>query len=88
MNVKLHIEKLVVDGASFAGSDGSKLQAAVQAELSRLIAREGISRAFHGGGAMPALRVTPIASNTTRNPSDFGTAIARAVHGGLKNPER
>ncbi len=85
MNVKLHIDRLVIDGVALAPGGSARLQAAVEAELTRLIARDGIGREYRIGGATPALRAGSIASNAS-NPARFGIEIARAVHGGLKNP--
>lgn len=86
MNVKLHIERLVIDGALLAPGGGRRLQAAVEAELTRLLTDEGVSRAFHSGVATPELRVGP--AKASPNPTQFGIEIARAVHGGLKNPDK
>jgi hypothetical protein len=88
VNVKLHIERLVIDEAAFAPGAGRKLQAAVETELTRLLTLEGLSRAFHSGGATPDLRVESIRATARGNPTRFGIEIARAVHGGLKNPDK
>jgi len=85
VNVKLHIERLVIDGAALAPGGKDALQAAVEAELTRLIARDGIAREYRAGGATPALRAGAIGA-PSKNPAKFGVEIARAVHGGLKNP--
>lgn len=86
MNVKLHIERLVIDGVALAPGGGRKLQAAVEAELTRLLTRDGIGRAYRSGGATPKLRAGAIAAVST-NPSQFGIEIARAVHSGLRQPD-
>jgi hypothetical protein len=85
VNVKLHIERLVIDGAALAPGGKRQLQAAVEAELKRLIAHEGIAREYRAGGAIPALPGGTIGA-PSKNPAQFGIEIARAVHGGLKNP--
>jgi hypothetical protein len=85
VNVKLHIERLVIDGAALAPGAKGRLLAAVEAELTRLIARDGIAREYRAGGATPALTAGTIGAQS-KNPAQFGIEIARAVHGGLKNP--
>jgi hypothetical protein len=85
VNVKLHIERLVIDGADLTPGGKRQLQVAVEAELTRLIARYGIAPEYRAGGATPALRAATI-SASSKNPAQFGIEIARAVHGGLKNP--
>jgi hypothetical protein len=80
MNVNLHIERLVIEGAA-AGGPGA-IRKAVEAELTRLVAREGISPAFLTGGAMASL------SPVNLQPGEMGTGIARAVHSVLKEPDR
>jgi len=85
VNVKLHIERLTIDGAGLAPGGKERLLAAVEAELARLIARDGIAREYRAGGAAPALRAGTIGT-PPKNPAQFGIEIARAVHSGLKNP--
>jgi hypothetical protein len=85
VNVNLHIERLVIDGAALAPGGKRQLQVAVEAELTRLIARDGIAPEYRAGGATPALPAATIGV-PSKNPAQFGVQIARAVHGGLKNP--
>lgn len=43
MNIDVHIERLILDGLPVAGVQGSVLQAGVEAELTRLLGKEGLS---------------------------------------------
>jgi hypothetical protein len=85
VNVKLHIERLVIEGAALAPGGKERLLAAVEAELTRMIARDGIAREYRAGGATPALTAGTIGT-PAKDPAQFGAEIARAVHGCLKNP--
>ena len=84
MNINVHIERLVLDGLPVTSSQGSLVQAAVEAELARLLTAEGLSAEFLAGGAMPSLRAGGIHLTKDSNPTQLGQQIAQAVHGGLK----
>jgi hypothetical protein len=55
VNVNLHIERLILEGIDLDPAQRPILQAAVEAELSRLIAEGGVG-ALTAGGAVPSLR--------------------------------
>jgi hypothetical protein len=81
MNVNLHIEKLVLEGLPVTSAQGPGLQAAVQAELARLLGEQGMRGAPAGIEAFrPAgsIRLKPGAS-----PAQLGRQIADAVHHSL-----
>ncbi len=82
MNVTLHIERLILDGLDVRPGDRPRLQAAVEAELSRLLGEGGIAPGLAEGGAVPALR----GGNVQAGGGDsvrLGTQIAQAVYGGI-----
>ena len=54
MNVKLHIDRLVLDGIDLETAQRPVLQAAVEAELGRLLAEGGVGESWAAGGAVPA----------------------------------
>ena len=82
MNVKLHIERLVLDGVAASGQP-QLLQAAVQAELTRLLTEGGIAPALAGGTALPRIALPGIAAGPGDSPAALGTRIAGAVYGGI-----
>jgi hypothetical protein len=64
MSISIHIERLILDGLPLQPRDGELLQAAVEAELSRLFIEGGIPSDLKNGGDQariiaPALRLTP-----------------------------
>lgn len=83
MNINLHIERLVLDGVPVTRSQGPLLQAAVEAELARLLAIDGLSPDLAAGGAHPHIKAGNIQLANNSNPNQLGQQIARAVHGGI-----
>jgi hypothetical protein len=81
MNVTLHIERLVLDGLDVRPGDRPRLQAAVEAELARLLGEGGIAPGLAEGGAVPALRGGTVQAGG--GGSQLGTQIAQAVYGGI-----
>jgi len=86
MRIKLHIERLVLDGLPASGADGPRLRAAVEAELARLLATGGLSRELATGGAVPQLPAPAISVDRGEQPGALGRAVARSVHAGIGGP--
>lgn len=83
MNVKLHIERLVLEGINLAPHEHKPLQAAVEAELGRLLSAGGVSQELAGGIALPSLRTGDIQLGNRTGPVQLGGQIAQAVYGGI-----
>jgi hypothetical protein len=90
VNVNLHIERLVLDGIAVEPAGRLVLQAAVEAELGRLLAQGGIGSSFAVGGAMASLRAGGfhLSGGETRlggaeHPRQLGRQIAGAAYRGL-----
>lgn len=81
-SVRLHIERLVLDGLPVNHHQGTFVQAAIEIELTRLLA-EGNLGAM-SGGSFPHLPVASIQLAQDNQPSHTGQQIARAIYGGLK----
>ncbi|KAF3886737.1 MULTISPECIES: hypothetical protein [Nostocales] len=81
MNINIDIEKLVFEGMAISPSQRRLLQAAVEAELGRLLATEGIPHKLKGGGVVPsgAIQIKP-GTNFTQ----MGQQIAQGIYGGMK----
>lgn len=80
MSVTLHIERLVIDGLPLGTHEGPLLQAAVEAEVRRLIAAEGAT-AFGAARRVPLVRTEPIAPQPGAD--RLGTQIGQAIVGGI-----
>lgn len=85
MDINLHIERLVLDGLPVTRSQGALVQAAVEAELARLLSDGGLASTWRSGGAVPTVRADAIhLAAGESNPPQIGQQIARAVYGGLR----
>ena len=82
MNVNLHIERLVLDGIDVEPAQRPVLQAALEAELGRLIGEGGVG-ALAAGGAVPSVKTERFQMSGDGNPSRLGRQIAGAVYGGI-----
>ena len=82
MNVKLHIERLVLDGVDGNGHP-QLLRAAIEAELTRLLSEGGLAPALDAGGALPAIALPTIAMAQGDAAGVLGTRIAGAVYAGI-----
>jgi hypothetical protein len=80
--IKVHIERLVLEGLPVERRHGPEVQAAVEAELSRLMSEGGLAPELASGGAVPLVRADGIRS-IGGNPAQIGRQIAKAVYGGM-----
>ncbi len=83
MNINLHIERLILDGFDLPHGQRPLLEAAVQAELARLLAEGGVAGELAQGEALPSMRAGHIQMRTGSDPQQLGQQIAQAVYGGI-----
>jgi len=83
MNIQLHVEQLVLDGLSLTASQGPLVQAALEAEMSRLLAEGGLAPGLLSGGTLPGLPAASIELAPQSDPATIGRQIAQSVHGGI-----
>lgn len=81
MAVELVIESLVVPGFDTAGA--FEVGAAVEAELTRLLAERGVPGGLAAGGSLASVAAPEVALPPGISPHDAGLAIARAIYEGL-----
>ncbi|MDF5738886.1 MULTISPECIES: hypothetical protein [unclassified Nostoc] len=76
MNINIDIEKLILEGMPISPSQARLLQAAVAAELERLLANEGLPDNLLSGGVVPggAIQLKP-----GTNPTQMGQQIAQEI---------
>lgn len=84
MNIHLHIERLILDGLPIERNQASHVQAAVEAELTRLLGDNGLAAALQAGGAIPSVRANEIQLGDS-NPTHMGNHIAQSVYSGIGN---
>jgi hypothetical protein len=82
MKVRLQIDRLVLDGFDLPPLSRGELRAALEQELARLIAGDGIASTLAQRGALPAVGAPQISAVGT--PTQLGSAIAGAVHCALE----
>jgi hypothetical protein len=87
MNIRLHIERLVVDGFGVRHADGPAVKAAVQSELNRLLTDKGLRNELQQGGAIAQVRAGALQVGARPSLRNLGTGIARSVYGGIGNPK-
>ena len=83
MNINVLIERLVLDGLPITRSQGRIVQAAVEAELARLIAAGELKTDLLGGGARPYASANAIQLASDDSPTRIGQQIAQSVYGGI-----
>lgn len=85
MNITLYIERLILDGISPSSEERPLLQAAIEAELTRLLANGGLKGALQSGGASYDVRTAGIQLAHDGSPARLGEQIAGALYGGIGN---
>jgi hypothetical protein len=82
MNVNLHIERLVLDGLELERGHEPALRAALEAELTRLIA-DGGAESLASAETVPHLSAPGIETAGGGDTAHLGRQIARSVYDGL-----
>lgn len=83
MNIRLHIDRLVLEGLPLTGHQGTLVQAAVERELGRLLGTGQLNSQLVSGSAIPALQGGMIQAANVIGPVRFGAQIAGALHSGI-----
>jgi hypothetical protein len=83
MNVRVTIDRLVLDGIAVRPSQRPALRAAVEGELARLLAEGGVGPQWRGGGAVPQVAGGAVTVPAEEDPALLGQRIAAAVYGGI-----
>lgn len=82
MNINLHIERLVLDGVPLAPNQRPALQAAVAAELTRLLEQDGLQNRL-SSGAFYSVPAAGIQLPHDASPAQLGKQIAGTVYKGI-----
>ena len=82
-DIHIHIDRLVLDGLSFDRVQSGTVQAALESELTRLLAAGGLASGLQAGGALPSIRAEGVQLSPSLGPAQMGTQIAQSVYGGL-----
>ncbi len=76
--LELHIEELVLDG--FAAADRYAVAEALEQELGRLLADQGVPEAWRAGRGMERLAGGAFSASLVRGSRQIGAQVARAVY--------
>jgi len=82
MNLELEIEELVLHG--FPGVDKDRISRALQMELERLFADEGVPASVQAGGDIARLDGGSYKAEKGASAEQVGVQVARAVYGGMR----
>jgi hypothetical protein len=82
MSIRIHIDRMVLDGLPLSQGDGPALQMALESELARLMG-DGLSAELAKGAAVPRLKAQGIDVAPSDGPGAIGRKIAGSVYGGL-----
>ena len=88
MKISVHVERLVLEGLPVSVSERPLLQAAIEAELTRLLRNGGLADEFRAGSALTQVPAGAVRVGTESSPTELGTDIAHAVHRGLSHRSR
>ena len=83
MTIRVHIERLILNGLPVPRTQRRTLGGALETELGRLLAAEGIGPGLTAGGALTHLRAGELRPGGATDASALGTQIATAIHGGM-----
>lgn len=83
MNIELHIERLILDGLPVGRGERADLQAAVEAELTRLLAADGLRPELLSGAAVRSIDAGEMRVNRGTPAAQLGNHIAQSVHSGI-----
>jgi len=82
MNIKLYIERLVLEGIDIPPGRGEQLREDVSAELTRLLRDGGLAGPVLQAGVVARLRA-PAAGLSATEPNHLGRQLASAIYAGI-----
>jgi hypothetical protein len=85
--IRLHIERLVVDGLPLTPAQAARLHAALERELARLLVHGGDPSAWSSAGAAQVAAAPAVTWDAAR-PHQLGRALARSVFASLNGSPR
>src|SRR4029077_21193916 len=85
MNINLHIERLILEGLPVRGSESRLVQAAMESELTRLLAQSELLS--HSSQFATRTTVRDIALSHNHSPAQLGRSIGKSVHSAISTRE-
>lgn len=81
MTIHLHIKRLILDGLSVRPGDGAPFQAAVEAELSRLLTQSGIPGDFQTAGNQARIDAPVLQLMSSPDAKALGAQVGEGIYG-------
>ena len=81
MNIKLHVDRVVMEAGTLAAKDAAPFRAALSRELRRLLAAGGVPQAWRGGGALAEAPAGALTLAPATAPAQLGAQVARSIVG-------
>ncbi len=83
MNIRLHIERVVVEGMGLTSVEAASVLTAMEAELSALLAAGGVNPSFQSDTALASISVGAIGVEAGSGADALGRRVAGALYGGI-----
>jgi len=83
MTLRIHVDRLVLDGFDFSARDAAHFESALRTELAHRLRVGGLSEEWRAGGSVDALRAAHVSLPEKPSAAQSGRAVARAIHRGL-----
>ena len=83
MNIRVHIERLILDGLNVSAAKRVNVQAAVEAELARLVETGGLAPELMMGASVATVPTGNLSLCREQNGTPLGEQIARSVYQGI-----
>ena len=84
--IRLHIERLVLDGLDLNRAEAERVKGALEAELTHLLSKGQLSPNLLAGGHFSSLDMSSLAG-VRHAPEGLGQEIARTVYGRIGGAE-
>jgi hypothetical protein len=83
MSIIVHIERLILDGVSIPHRQRPQVQVALEEELARLIAADGLGIDLRTSGSLSRVNGGEIQFQGDEEPGLLGKRIAQAIYRGI-----
>jgi hypothetical protein len=83
MNIRVHIDRVVLDGLPIERHQTAQVQAAIASELTRLLTESGVTPGLLRGGTVSYALGGTIQYTNSDQPAHLGRQIGQAVYGGI-----
>lgn len=84
MRVRLHIERVVIEGVPIGARDAALVQRALEHELARSLAADPPPRNRLVDGAVSDLSAPPLRLRNASSPGRLGRAIGRSISSAMR----